>query len=102
MKNLKTEIARKGLFKILPSEKVLDDRAILYRAIIDRFLLDTVDDNVLISEEAKKWFSLDNKIFFEVCDYADLEHDFVIQYVKKAHEMLKKDKNERERNKTLD
>jgi hypothetical protein len=92
MLNLKKEIARKGLFKILPSDKVLDDRTILYRAIIDRFLLDTVHDDVLLSDEAKKWFSLDNKIFFEVCDYADLDYDFAIQYIKKAHKMLKEEK----------
>jgi hypothetical protein len=86
------EIARKGLFRILPSDRVLDDRTILYRAIIDRFLLDTVNDDVLISEEAKKWFSLENRLFFEVCDLADLESDFVIQYIKKAHRLLKDEK----------
>jgi hypothetical protein len=99
MMNLKKEIARKGLFRILPSNKILDDRVILYRAIIDRFLLDTVHPVAEIATEAKQWFSLENKLFFEVCDHADLEPDFVIQYVKKAYKMLK-EQNEKERRNT--
>lgn len=95
--DLKREIARKGLFRILPSNtgNVLDDRVLLYRAIIDRFLLDCFHIDEEIREECRKWFSMENKLFFEVCDYADLEQDFVVQYVKKAFVMIKEQEIEK-------
>lgn len=92
--NYKKEIARKGLFRILPSDKVLDDRILLYRAIIDRFLLDTVNKDATLADEARRWFSMDNKLFFEVCDYADIEHDFAITHIKKAYKLMKEQKDD--------
>lgn len=91
----KTELARRGLFIRLPLNGVPDDNIILYRAILDRFLLDCFSKDATIAKECKCWFSLENEIFIETCDYADLELDFVVEHVKKAYKLIKKEQDSR-------
>lgn len=89
--NHKNELARRGLFIRLPLNGVPDDNVLLYRAILDRFLLDCFSKDDIIAQECKSWFSMENDIFKETCDYADLELDFVVEHVKKAYNLLKKE-----------
>ena len=88
---LKNELARRGLFARLPFNGLPDDNILLYRSILDRFLLDCFHTDEVISEECKNWFSMENPSFIETCDHADLEIDFVVDHVKKAYEVLKKE-----------
>lgn len=87
----KNELARRGLFLRLPLTGIPDDNILLYRAILDRFLLDCFSKDGTIAQECKSWFSLDNEVFVETCDHADLELDFVVEHVKKAYKLLKKE-----------
>lgn len=91
--NYKNELARRGLFIRLPLDGVPDDNILLYRAILDRFLLDCFSKDATIVQECKSWFSMENDIFRETCDFANLDVDFVVEHVKKAYKVLKKEED---------
>lgn len=51
---------------------------LLWRAVIDRALVDSYIYDPEISTTPKKWFSLDDPDFILVCQYADLEPEKVL------------------------
>lgn len=74
---LKKNITRKGLFrrlKITESLKEVESEVTLGRAILDKAVLDSVND-----EETFKWFDVENEEFQDVCFIAYLEPEFVLE-----------------------
>jgi hypothetical protein len=111
--DLRMRLARQGLFSCLPmpystdilegstdgefSDKEQIEGCIkLWRTVIDRALLYTLSPNKESSEEALRWFDLNNKesqkYFKTVCDLAFLDSDWVSE---KAKELYEKYKDER-------
>ena len=67
---------------------------LIWRSVIVRTILDFLDIDIhawgyarkVIISEAKEWFHKKNEDFNLVCDYADLEPEFVIRLLNKIKE----------------
>jgi hypothetical protein len=76
--NLRTRLARKGLFVLLPMNSEHESEVRLFRAVLDKALYDCLDaDNAKVRTEALEWVSTDNEDFVEVCTLAMLNPEFV-------------------------
>ncbi len=78
---------------------------LIWRSVIVRTILDYLDIDIhawgysrkVIISDAHQWFDRTNNDFILVCDYADLEPDFVLRLLNKIkerkHNTLFKNKN---------
>lgn len=85
---LRSYIARKGLFTRIPvSDKLkeFEPEITLGRSVLDRALLDCVDD-ITISA----WFSCDNERFLDICFISFLDPEDVIDKFEKTLIRLQK------------
>lgn len=88
-------IARDGLFQRLPyfNNEAGTYRAEvrLFRAVIDRAILDCVHEDENIRKEAFDFFFNPGPDTEKIAAAAQLDYDFLLQYAKKAIELLEED-----------
>jgi hypothetical protein len=80
---LRNYIARRGLFIRIPvSDKLkhLEPEITLGRSILDRAVLDSVED-----DESRDWFDETDPDFLDICEIAYLEPDIVVRYFEKTY-----------------
>lgn len=86
---LRRYLTRRGLFIRLPipiKYKTLESEITLGRAVIDRALLDSLDE-----EESREWFSLDNPDFNTICFIANLTPSRVMKRYESVYAKLTAD-----------
>lgn len=77
--NLRTRLARKGLFILLPINSKYDSEVRLFRSVLDKALYDCLSKNKKERDEALEWLNVDNPDFVEVCTLAMFDPDFVYE-----------------------
>ncbi len=83
-------ISSTGFFQRLPvmHESFRPDLE-LFRAILDRALVDSFSAVPTIREEAEAWLEIGNPDYLEICNNADLEPELVMKAFKYVQEILK-------------
>ena len=88
-----------GLFIRLPIvHEELSSEITLFRAVLDRALLDLFHHDAVIRDDAKTWLDLKNEDFLESCDRADLDHLLVYELFTTINKIFKNRINEIPRN----
>lgn len=66
-----TRLTKTGLFKRIPYER--SPEVDLFRAVLDKALIDYFNPNEETQKEVSDWLSLENEAFVTVCEYALLD-----------------------------
>lgn len=85
-------VAGDGCFKRLyldPRHNSVADEVYLWRAVLDRALLDLTGKNLRQKSETIKWLDMRNDNFLTVCESALLEADFVYKSMWRISELLR-------------
>lgn len=89
LKEIRRAIAGEGLFRRLPVEKPDPDNIIrVFRAVIDRAILDLISSDKDAKIEAQEWLDVDSEDFIQVCELADLDTLFVFNHAIKVVRMF--------------
>ena len=88
--SLLKHITRKGAFMRIPMDPLKKDlfsEIALGRSILDRAIMDSLEDSEIL-----KWVDQDDEDFMAICFIADLEPEDVVRRFKKLHYNLKQGK----------
>lgn len=85
-----SRLTRTGLFKRWSGiNEVVGPETRLFRAVLDRALIDYFSHDVNIRKEVSAWLSLDNQDFIVVCQSASMIPERVITIFKEMKRILK-------------
>ena len=88
---LRRKIAGDGIYKVLPipkTENAVADEVFLWRAVLDRALLDLTGNNLIDRVEVIEWLDTTNDHFKVVCECAMLDTEFVYNSMWDISELL--------------
>lgn len=91
-----SRLSKYGFFKLIecPSEKFYNE-IILFRAVLDRALIDVFSKRDDIRRSALRWARMDNKPFINTCLCAGIEPEHVYAVFKTLPKFLKSNLNKR-------
>lgn len=82
-------LAKSGAFRSRSYPKThSSEEELLWRAVIDKAMLDIGDRNPRIREEAINWFDICNEDFLEVCRLADIWPEEIFKFLDKHESIL--------------
>lgn len=88
LKTLKRTMSSAGLFKRFPNE-TKSTEIIMWRGVLDRAILDILDkDEANDFQDTLDWFDLHNDDFRDVCSFAELDPEFVIESAERVFKLF--------------